>query len=122
MTDHTNVLGTLTGAVGQAGAARVFGTPVHQDGVVVLPVAKIAGGGGGGDGASPAGDGGEAGGGGGGFGLSATPAGVYVLRDGRVRWKPAVDVNRIVLGGQLVAVVALLVLRGIVAPRRRSRR
>jgi hypothetical protein len=26
-------------------------------------------------------------------------------------WEPAIDVNRIVLGGQLVAIVALLVLR-----------
>jgi len=38
---------------------------------------------------------------------------VYVIRDGRVNWEPAIDVNRIVFGGQIVAVVALLVLRSI---------
>ncbi len=32
-------------------------------------------------------------------------------------WEPALDVNRIVLGGQLVAIVALLVLRSIVRRR-----
>ena len=51
--------------------------------------------------------------GGAGFGLSAKPAGAYVVRDGKVSWEPAIDVNRIVLGGQIVAVVALLVLRSI---------
>ena len=38
---------------------------------------------------------------GGGFGLSATPAGAYVIRGGAVEWQPAIDVNRIVLGGQI---------------------
>ena len=54
-----------------------------------------------------------------GFGLSATPAGVYVLKDDKVSWQPAVDVNRVVLGGQLVALVALLVLRSLVRARAR---
>ena len=62
------------------------------------------GGGGGGDDKENAG---------GGFGLSAKPAGAYVIRDGKVSWEPAMDVNRIVLGGQIVAIVALLVLRSI---------
>ena len=30
---------------------------------------------------------------GGGFGVVARPAGAYVIKDGRVRWRPAVDVN-----------------------------
>jgi hypothetical protein len=33
---------------------------------------------------------------GGGFGVSARPAGAYVIKDGRVRWWPTVDVNRLV--------------------------
>jgi hypothetical protein len=37
-------------------------------------------------------------------------AGVFVIRDGTASWRPAIDVNRIVLGGQLVAITALLVL------------
>jgi hypothetical protein len=35
-----------------------------------------------------------------------------------VVWRPAIDVNRIVLGGQVVAVVALLVLRSVLRPRK----
>ncbi len=37
--------------------------------------------------------------------------------DEMLSWEPALDVNRIVLGGQLVAIVALLVLRSIVRRR-----
>ena len=51
-------------------------------------------------------------------GLAAKPAGVYVIDGSNVSWRPAVDVNRIVLGGQIVAVVALLVLRSILRTRR----
>jgi uncharacterized spore protein YtfJ len=105
-------------------AGRIFGEPVRQDGVTVIPVARISGGGGGGGGRSLAGPA-RAGatadadadapvngtGSGGGFGLGVTPAGVFVIKDGDVSWRPAVDVNRIVSGMQLVAIVALLVLR-----------
>ena len=93
---------------------KVFGEPYDRDGMTVVPVAKISGGGGGGSGAQ-----GEGSGSGAGFGLSATPAGVYVLKDDKVSWQPAVDVNRVVLGGQLVALVALLVLRSLVRARAR---
>jgi len=115
----TGVLGTLKDAVEHAGADRVFGTPIQQDGVIVLPVAKVGGGGGGGGGSGPAQPGQEANGSGGGFGISARPAGVYVLKDGRVSWRPAVDVNKVILGGQLVVVVALLVARSVLGPGRR---
>jgi hypothetical protein len=36
-----------------------------------------------------------------------------VIRDGAVSWQPAVDVTRIVLQGQVVAIVALLVARSL---------
>ena len=75
---------------------RVYGDPFEKDGVTVIPAVKIGGGAGGG------GDTGE--GSGGGFGLMARPAGAYVIRDGDVTWQPAVDVNRIVMGGQIIAV------------------
>jgi uncharacterized spore protein YtfJ len=91
---------------------RVFGEPVQTNGVTVIPAAKIGGGAGGGDGKSE-----EGSGSGGGFGLSAKPAGVYVVRGNEVSWQPAIDVNRIVLGGQIVAIVFLLVLRSIVKSR-----
>lgn len=119
----TGVLGTLRDAVEHAGADRVFGTPIQQDGVIVIPVAKVGGGGGGGGGSGPAQPGQEANGSGGGFGISARPAGVYVLKDGRVSWQPALDLNKVILGGQLVVVVALLVARSVLGPgRRRGRR
>jgi hypothetical protein len=38
-----------------------------------------------------------------------------------VSWRPAVDVNKIILGGQVVAVVALLTIRAIVKARLRRR-
>lgn len=88
---------------------RVFGTPIERDGLTVVPVANVMGGGGAGSGDSEA----EGSGSGAGFGVRATPAGVYVIRGGAVEWQPAVDMGRVILVGQLVAIVALLVLRSI---------
>lgn len=93
---------------------RVFGEAIERNGVTVLPVARVQGGGGGGDKQV------EQRGQGAGFGLSARPAGVYVIRQGNVTWQPAVDINRIVLGGQLVAVVLFLVARSIARSRSRG--
>lgn len=93
---------------------RVFGEPIERNGVMIVPVVRFAAGGGAGSGeGGPGRDGGLGGerGSGGGYGLKVIPAGVFVIRDGGVRWRPAVDVNRVVLGGQLVVVVALLTLR-----------
>ena len=39
----------------------------------------------------------------------ARPSGAWVIEGDDVTWKPAVDVNRIVLGGQIVGLVAILV-------------
>ena len=55
--------------------------------------------------------------GGAGFGLTAKPAGMYVIRDGTATWQPAIDINRVILGGQLVLIVALLVLRSVLRNR-----
>lgn len=101
-------------------AGRVFGEPIEREDMTVLPVAAVATGGGGGGGSRPARAGGGAAeetGEGGGFGLIAKPAGAFVLKDGRVSWNPALDLNRVILGGQIVAVVALLVLGGIIRAR-----
>jgi uncharacterized spore protein YtfJ len=94
---------------------RVFGEPIERNGVTVIPVATIAGGAGGGSGES----GGESGGG---FGLRATPAGVYVIKDGNVAWQPAVNVNRAILGGQIVAIVIVLTIRAIVTSQGSTKR
>jgi uncharacterized spore protein YtfJ len=95
---------------------RVFGEPYERDGVVVIPAARIMGGAGGGSGTDDEGASGK----GGGFGLHAEPAGVYVIRGDRVSWQPAINVNRIVMGGQLVGIIALLVLRTLIVRLTRS--
>jgi uncharacterized spore protein YtfJ len=79
---------------------RVYGDPVESDGVTLVPAAAVRGGaGGGGD---------NEGNGGGGFGIVARPVGAYVIRDGSVSWRPAVDLNRVLL---LAAAVVLLLAR-----------
>lgn len=115
--NNTDVLETVRESVEHATAGKVFGAPVTHDGITVLPVAKVSGGGGGGGGTGPTEDGREAGGVGGGLGLAAKPLGVFVLKEGKVSWQPAIDINKIVLGGQVVAVVALLVLRAFLKSR-----
>lgn len=91
---------------------RVFGDPLEHDGCLVIPVAKVRGGVGGG------GDGAEDEGGGAGLGFAARPMGVFRVRSGAVSWHPATDVNRIVLGGQLVGIALLLTVRSILTRRR----
>ena len=99
---------------GDLNARQVFGDPIVADGVTVIPVARVGAGLGGGSG-----EGQQQEGSGSGFGngFGARPAGVYVIRDGRVSWQPAVDVNRIVLGAQVVAVVVVLSVRAVMAAR-----
>lgn len=93
---------------------RVFGEPYEKNGVTVIPAAKVQGGAGGGDGEGPEGMGR---GSGSGFGLNARPVGAFLVRGDDVTWRPAVDLNKIILGGQVVAIVALLTLRAIVKAR-----
>jgi uncharacterized spore protein YtfJ len=116
-THDTDVLETIRKAVGDVRADTVFGTPINHNGLTVLPVASVSGGGGGGSGQGTAEAGQEGHGSGGGMGLTAKPLGVYVIRDGSVCWRPAVDVNKVILGGQLVAVAALLVVRALIKAR-----
>jgi len=121
---------------------RVFGEPIERDGLTIIPVANVIGGGGGGWGEGPwapagpadavtalegpdasaegvgvPGDAKQGSGSGVGFGLRATPAGVYVIKDGAVRWEPAMDLTRVAIMGQIVGIVFLLVLRSILKSR-----
>lgn len=57
---------------------KVFGEPIKQGGLTLIPVAKIAGG-----------SGGDAGGSG--FGGAAKPIGTLVLDGDHVRWRPTVE-------------------------------
>jgi uncharacterized spore protein YtfJ len=93
---------------------RVFGDPYEKNGVTLIPAAKVQGGAGGGDGEGPQGQGK---GSGSGFGVNARPVGAYLIRGEEVSWRPAVDLNKVILGGQIVAVVALLTIRAIVKAR-----
>jgi uncharacterized spore protein YtfJ len=109
--------------IGQARDAltvkRVFGEPYEKDGVTIIPAARVQGGAGAGGGEDPEGQGT---GSGSGFGMTARPVGAFVIRDGELSWRPAVDVTRIALGGQLVAIVALLTVRAIIKARAKARR
>ena len=79
---------------------RVYGDPVERDGVTVVPAALVIGGtGGGGD---------SDGDGGGGLGLIARPVGAWEIRDGEVRWRPVVDLSRVLL---VLGVLGLFALR-----------
>jgi uncharacterized spore protein YtfJ len=98
---------------------RVFGEPYEKNGVTVIPAARVQGGAGGGGGEGPEGQGK---GSGTGFGLSARPVGAYLIRGDEVTWRPAVDLNRIVLGSQIVAIVALLTIRALVEARAKAGR
>jgi uncharacterized spore protein YtfJ len=86
---------------------RVFADPIEQDGLTVIPAATISGGAGGGNGQDANGQEGQ----GGGFGVNARPAGAYVIKDGAVAWRPAVDPNRLAAVVGLVVVVYLLTRR-----------
>ncbi len=121
---------------------RAFGTAYEKDGMLIIPVALVAGGGGGGTGtartlsgdsaASPDGPPGVGPAGhdaalqdsghpdaGGGFGGLVLPSGAYVVKGDQVRWVPAVDATIVVLASlSLVRVLARTWTR---RRRRRSR-
>jgi uncharacterized spore protein YtfJ len=92
----------LSGVRDSLTVRRVYGEPIEHDGVLVIPAASVGGGGGGGGDSEDNG--------GGGFGLRARPVGAYVIKDGEVSWKPAIDVGRMLLGWQVVSGIAALAL------------
>ena len=108
-----NVDEMLSGARDAMTVKRVYGDPIERDGILVIPAAKVAGGGGGG--------GDKENNGGGGFGLRASPAGAWIIRDGQVEWKPAVDVTRIATLAMLVAIVFLWTVRWMAKAQAKAR-
>jgi uncharacterized spore protein YtfJ len=95
-----NVDELLEGARDAITVKRVYGDPIEQDGLTVVPAATVRGGGGGGGDADHNG--------GGGFGLAARPVGAWVIRNGEATWKPAVDVNRVALFAFLLGLLFVL--------------
>jgi uncharacterized spore protein YtfJ len=87
---------------------RAFGEPIEREGVVVVPVAVAWGTGGGGSGPDGQGSGT-------GFAGVVRGIGVYTIRDGKVRFVPAVDVTAL-------AGLTWLVARALSRAARRRRR
>jgi uncharacterized spore protein YtfJ len=93
---------------------RVFGEAYERDGTLVIPVARLWGGTGSGSGGGESGvpsdstddavraRGPEGHGGGGGYGVHVKAVGVFVVDDSGAHWQPALDLNRVILGGQVV--------------------
>ena len=97
---------------------RVFGDAYEAEGVTVIPVARVRGGGGGGTGQGIGpGDNGSGSGAGVGFGVDAQPMGVFVVKDGDVRWQPAIDPMRVAVTVALVSLAASMVVRHLVRKR-----
>jgi uncharacterized spore protein YtfJ len=110
----------LNRAAENISVSRAFGSAYEKDGVLIIPVALVAGGGGGGEGTTSRADsasnaeetehtddahhGGPKTGSGGGFGGVVMPVGAYVVQDKQVRWVPAVNVT-------VIVVAALFALR-----------
>jgi hypothetical protein len=89
---------------------RLYGDTYEKDGMTFLPAAWV-----GAQGGSGAARGGEHSGGG--LRVDAEPVGAYVIRDGKVKWQPVFDLSgviRRIRRGQLVGVVALVVLWTVV--------
>lgn len=100
---------------------RVYGAPVERDGVSVIPAAAVRGAGGGGGGAGQDDKGSSGRGEGLGFGVTARPVGAFVVREGQVRWEPALDLTRIVLTGQLVVLMLVMTIRTVAKLRAKRR-
>lgn len=62
---------------------------------------------------------GEGGGGGGGYGLRVKPLGVYVVSAEGTRYQPVLDLNRVILGGQVVGIAIALAAGWAIGRRRR---
>ncbi len=112
----TKVEEILTQARDTLTVRRVFGEPITQNGVTIVPAAAVRGGGGGGEG-DPGKE--SPGGSGGGFGMTARPVGAYRIRGDEVDWVPAADTTRVILLAEVLGIVALLVVRSVLRSRRR---
>jgi uncharacterized spore protein YtfJ len=107
-----DAMDVLTKALDGMDMHTVFGEPIAHDGLLIIPVAKITGGAGGGSGEDTSDP--KLGGRGAGFGIRSAPVGVFVVKDGTVTWRPSMDLNTVILTGQIVGIVALLTIGSVV--------
>ena len=115
-----DVFDSIKGTRDSLSVSRAYGDAYELDGVTVIPVARVSGGAGGGGGEGT--DDEKSGGGfGTGFGLHVNPVGVYEVRDGRVVWKPSVDANRLLRGGQVLGGIIAVCITLVLLARSRSR-
>ena len=112
---HSDVMETIERAKDTMTVRRVFGDPVEKDGVTIVPAARVQGGAGAGGGEGPEGEGSGMGTG---FGVNARPVGAFVIKGEDVQWRPAVDVNKVIMGAQLLAIAALLLAGAVVRARK----
>ena len=126
----------LAKASNQLSVGRTFGAAYERDGMLIIPVALVAGGGGGGTSqprnrvsaarpdaltapdATPQESGPTESGGG--FGGVVLAAGAYVVKGDQVRWVPAVDPTIVVLAA--LSVVRMLTRAWVRRSRNRGRR
>lgn len=94
-----------------------FGEPLERDGVTLIPVALVSGGGGAGGGEDEKGASGD----GGGYGMCAQPVGMYVITNGRVRFRPVINVNQLVSSVGKAVAVAMFVRARVVRARTKKR-
>jgi uncharacterized spore protein YtfJ len=106
-----NALDAINQAKDVITVRRVYGEPIQENGLTIIPAANVTGGGGD-----------TAGNGGAGFGVRARPAGAWVIKNGDAEWRPAFDLNRTILFGQIIVIVALLVTRSVVKSLAKAKR
>ena len=93
-----NVVELMQKAKDSVDIHQVFGEPYQVGHLTIIPVARMGGGGG---------AGGPKEGRGKGYGFGIQAMGTYVVNGDSVKWVPAVNVNTIVTGAFVVAVVAI---------------
>jgi uncharacterized spore protein YtfJ len=133
-----DVENVLTKVSDNLSVRRAFGAAYEKDGLLIIPVAMVAGGGGGGTSRSRHQHGNSAArpetlaapdtaaqesgpaDAGGGFGGLVLPSGAYVVKGDQVRWVPAVDTTIVVLAS--LALVRMLAAALVRISRNRGRR
>jgi uncharacterized spore protein YtfJ len=93
-----NVVELMQKAKDSVDIHQVFGEPYQVGDVTIIPVARMGGGGAAGGPEEKQGRG---------YGFGIQPMGVYVVKGDTATWQPALNVNTIITGAFVVAIVAI---------------